>query len=236
MHNEVIILAGGLGTRLKGVISDIPKPMAPIGSFPFLCFLFKYLKQYNVNKVILAVGYKYENIELYFGNSYLGISITYAIENEPLGTGGAIANALNYAKNNNVFLLNGDTFFAVNLNHLYQLHIKTEAQLTLSLKPMCNFKRYGTVEVNHTKIITFNEKKPLEKGLINGGVYVLNKSLFEQTNLPQKFSFETDIMENGVSKWNMQAYISNGYFIDIGIPEDYEKAQSELPEQFLSIP
>jgi D-glycero-alpha-D-manno-heptose 1-phosphate guanylyltransferase len=232
MINEAIILAGGLGTRLKGVIKDIPKPMAPIAGKPFLHYVFQYLTRFPIKKVILAVGYKYEAIEAVFGTSYLGIDIEYAIETEPLGTGGAIANALQHTTHDDVFLLNGDTFFDVDLNALYAHHQLSGSRLTLSLKPMKNFNRYGTVVLKGTQITAFNEKMPVAKGLINGGVYILNRALFSNPNLPAKFSFEKDIMEQGVLQFDMQAYFSDGYFIDIGIPEDYEKAQKELPGMF----
>jgi len=150
-----------------------------------------------------------------------------------MGTGGGIANALKKAKNNTCFLLNGDTFFNVDLKELFQKHESNQAQLTLSLKPMKNFDRYGTVALNQNEqIILFNEKKPITEGLINGGVYVIEKSIFEDYKDIPKFSFEKDIMEAKVNQIKMQAYISNGYFIDIGIPEDYKKAGIELPALF----
>jgi D-glycero-alpha-D-manno-heptose 1-phosphate guanylyltransferase len=231
MTNEVIILAGGLGTRLKDAVKDVPKPMAPIGNLPFLAYLFQYLKKFPINRVVLAVGHKHESISDYFGNQYLGMEIEYAIENEPLGTGGAIANALKLTKNKAVFLLNGDTFFKVNLLHLFQHHQKSKAQLTLALKPMQLFDRYGTVEIRDSKITKFNEKKPVNEGLINGGVYVIGKQSFESLNLPVKFSFEKEILEKETAHWNMQALICEDYFIDIGIPDDYNRAQLELPNQ-----
>jgi D-glycero-alpha-D-manno-heptose 1-phosphate guanylyltransferase len=232
MTNEAIILAGGLGTRLSGVIKDIPKPMAPIAGKPFLHYVFQYLSKFPIKKVILAVGYKYETIEAFFGTHYLGIEIEYTIENEPLGTGGAISNALKLATGNEIFLLNGDTFFDVDLEALYIHHQLSGSQLTLSLKPMQNFERYGTVELNGTCITAFNEKKIVVKGFINGGVYLLNQSFFNHSKFPAKFSFEKDFMEKSVQLFNMQAFICDGYFIDIGIPKDYEKAQQKLPQLF----
>ncbi len=231
MTPEVIILAGGLGTRLKEAVNDVPKPMAPIGNLPFLAYLIKYLKKFPINRIVLAVGHKHESISSYFRNNYQGMEIEYAIENEPLGTGGAIANALKYTKSNTVFLLNGDTFFKVDLQQLFHHHQKSKAQLTLALKPMHQFDRYGTVEIRDSQIIKFNEKKPIDEGFINGGVYVIEKQSFESLNLPVKFSFEKEILEKETLHWNMQALISEGYFIDIGIPDDYKKAQQELPNQ-----
>lgn len=234
MINEAIVLAGGLGTRLKGVIKDIPKPMAPINDIPFLQYLFNYLIKQGVERVVLAVGYRYEVIEDFFGSKYKSLELVYAIEYEPMGTGGGIANALQKTLNTTCFLLNGDTFFNVSLKDLYKKHESSKAQLTLSLKEMENFDRYGTVALdNNDRITLFNEKQPVTKGLINGGVYVITKSLFDDFKNTPKFSFEKDIMEAKVDQINMQAYISDGYFIDIGIPEDYKKAGVELPALFL---
>lgn len=229
MLNEAIVLAGGLGTRLQGVVNDLPKPMAPIGTRPFLAYLLDYLKKYEIKKVVLAVGYKFESIQNYFGQEYQSIELVYAIEKEPLGTGGGIANALNFTEQNEVFLLNGDSFFNVDLNRLLHHHRQTKADLTLSLKAMQHFDRYGTVKMDKTRITEFAEKMPVEHGFINGGVYILNRKLIEQPHLPKKFSFEKEVMESGVRQFNLQGYLSDGYFIDIGIPEDYRRAMHELP-------
>ncbi len=231
MIREAIVLAGGLGTRLQGVIHDIPTPMAPVNGRPFLDYVLAYLKRFQIERVILSVGYKYEVIEARYGVNYNNMEMVYAIENEPLGTGGGIVNALTQAQGNDVFLLNGDTFFNVNLLELYRHHTQAQAQLTLSLKPMQHFDRYGTVELSGSRVSAFIEKRPMESGLINGGVYALSKSAFTAFSLPQKFSFEKDIMEAGITKLTMQAIISDGYFIDIGIPSDYSLAQTQLPQQ-----
>ena len=228
MIREAIVLAGGLGTRLKNVIKDIPKPMADINGKPFLEYLFNYLTKYNINRVILSVGFKHEAIDKYFGKKYKDIDIIYAVEDEPLGTGGGILNASFYPHENLVYLLNGDTFFNVDLFELFHFHSKTKADFSLSLKRLQNFDRYGTVEMNGDRIIKFNEKKYKEEGLINGGVYILNKYLFESLPFPEKFSFEKDFLEKYLNQFFINGYISNEYFIDIGIPEDYQKAQKDL--------
>lgn len=233
MIKEAIILAGGLGTRLKGVISNIPKPMAPINKTPFIQYLFEYLIDSKVTHVVLAVGYKYEVIQNHFGKTYKNLSISYAIENEPLGTGGGIANAISNIKGDKCFLLNGDTYFNVDLEQLSILHEENNSSLSLSLKEMNNFDRYGTVDFNTQNVITgFAEKRPLKKGFINGGVYALNKNIFDSYKPGEKFSFEKDIMEAKVNSLNMHALLCKGYFIDIGIPEDYNQAKIDLPEIF----
>lgn len=233
MINEAIVLAGGLGTRLKGVINDIPKPMAPIGEQPFLEYLLSYLNNSGITHVILAVGYKHEVISDYFGKQYKNIALSYAIEHEPMGTGGGIANALKYAKTEELFLLNGDTFFEVDLKELSNFHAKNNAELSLSLKAFKNFDRYGTVELESNKINSFKEKQSVKEGFINGGVYIINKVLFNQDHLGEKYSFEQDIMEKAIGQFAVYGKVSSGYFIDIGIPEDYNIAQKELPNLIL---
>ncbi len=229
---EAIILAGGLGTRLQNVVKDLPKPMADINGKPFLKYLLDYLSGYQIERVILSVGYKYEVIEQYFGKKYKDIEVVYAVEEEPLGTGGGILNACKYLNNNVFYLINGDTFFDVNLNELYTFHLQQKADFTLAIKPMHEFDRYGTVEISNHRILQFNEKRYMEEGFINGGVYLLDKEILHSLNFPRKFSFEKDFLERFLSKYYFAAYLCKHYFIDIGIPEDYKLAQQEL-EKFI---
>lgn len=220
----VIILAGGFGTRLSTVVKDVPKPMAPINGKPFLHYIFKELQQQKIQKVILSVGYLKEIIQAYFKKEYIGIVIEYAIEEAPLGTGGGIKNAFNKIEND-AYILNGDTFFDIPLSALKN----TSADITIALKPMLQFDRYGTVEVDSTqRIISFNEKKYCEHGLINGGVYYFKKSLFEKIKTEDKFSFEKAILEKHLLDLQIRGKIFDNYFIDIGIPEDYKKAQENF--------
>lgn len=230
MIKEAIILAGGLGTRLKGVVSDIPKPMAPINGIPFLKYLLEDVCQYGIKRIILAVGYKWEVIQEYFGDEFMGMEIIYAIEHEPLGTGGGIKNAMQHLNHSDFFLLNGDTFFKVNLRDLETHYSTNQSDLCLSLKAMTNFDRYGTVTLKGNQIIAFQEKKQMAEGLINGGVYVLNTKIFDLAKDRKKFSFEMDIMEYGLEQYKVHGFISDSYFIDIGIPEDYLQAQLDIHE------
>lgn len=228
MIKEAIVLAGGLGTRLQSVVKDIPKPMADINGEPFLKYLFDYLINNGIESVVLSVGFRYEVIKDYFGNKYKNLELHYAVEDEPLGTGGGIMNALNFTHENLVYLINGDTFFNVNLKDLFLFHNQTKANFTLALKPMTNFDRYGTVEMDKDRIIKFNEKHYKDKGLINGGIYILNKYLLETLPFAQKFSFEKDFLEKYLNHFFINGSIIDNYFIDIGIPDDYQRAQDEL--------
>lgn len=224
---EAIILAGGFGTRLQSVVQDVPKPMAPINGKPFLAFLLDSLSKQAVRKIILSTGYRHKVIENYFKNCYKGMKIVYSVEQEPLGTGGAILKALGKATNRNVFVINGDTFLQLNMAEMMEKHLSLGSDITMALKLMENFDRYGAVEVEIGKITGFKEKKQCQSGYINGGVYLLRPEIFD-VKLPERFSFESDFLEKHVESLNINAFITPGYFIDIGIPEDYQRARTEL--------
>ena len=229
MIKTAIVLAGGFGTRLQHVVRDFPKPMADINGKPFLQYVLDYLVKQNINQVILSVGYKWEKIREYFGDRYLSASLAYVIEESPLGTGGAILKAVKGNSDHDFLVLNGDTFFEVDIELFYQSHHDRNSLLSLALKRMTNFDRYGVV-VTHSNglIVSFQEKKKYEEGNINGGIYLLNRSLFDGLNLPEKFSFETDLMEQYHKTIDLYGFVFDDYFIDIGIPEDYARAQTEF--------
>lgn len=222
---EAIVLAGGLGTRLQHIIPGMPKPMAPINGRPFLEYVFGYLLRNGVERTILAVGYKAEKISDYFGTNYNSTPIIYSYEDSPLGTGGAILKALGICNCENVIIVNGDTYFDVNLPEMLEYHKRMGSKLTMAVKAMINFDRYGSVIIENNKVIRFDEKKPTAYGKINGGIYIVNKSVFEGMD-SRVFSFEKSILESEHSC--VYAFESEGYFIDIGVPEDYYKAQKEL--------
>jgi D-glycero-alpha-D-manno-heptose 1-phosphate guanylyltransferase len=229
MKREAVILAGGLGTRLKSLVKDVPKPMALIKDLPFLSYLLELLHKYDFEKVIIAAGYKHEVIESYFGSSYKNIKLYYSVEKEPLGTGGAVAKAASLIMSDYYFILNGDTFFEVDFDRMEDKFFKSGAGLMVALKPMVNFDRYGTVVTGGERIISFYEKRFCDKGLINGGIYLVIKNWLNERAAGKVFSMEKDILEKLVQKENIISYISDGYFIDIGVPQDYEKAVKELP-------
>lgn len=233
---QAIILAGGFGTRLQNVVKDIPKPMAPINAKPFLFYLLSYLKKHNFTDIIFSVHYLKEQIEQYFGNNFLGLNISYAIEEEPLGTGGAIINSFKYIdKSKPVVILNGDTFLEIDYQKLIVNHQKNKVNFTIALKEMNNCSRYGKVEINQNDvIIDFKEKSNnQEQGFINSGIYVVNPNIFDKykNKLTKKFSFETDFLMKFTKELEINAFKVKDYFIDIGIPEDYQKAQNEIPKR-----
>jgi D-glycero-alpha-D-manno-heptose 1-phosphate guanylyltransferase len=231
---DVIILAGGLGTRLRSVVHEVPKCMAPVCGKPFLTYLFHYLSSYQtIENVILSVGYLKEVIIDWADKQKLPFTVLYSPETEPLGTGGAIKQALKRTQSDDVLILNGDTFFNVDLNKFHTEHQAVSAQLSIALKPMTDFNRYGNVSVNSQHIITaFNEKSYCEKGQINGGIYLLSVKNTLMNNLPQKFSFETDVLQQQMNNQLIYGFVHDSYFIDIGIPEDYAKANVEFMNLF----
>jgi len=230
MEKEAIILAGGFGTRLQGVVKDVPKPMAPVNGRPFLTYILDYLIEYEYTKVVLSVGYLHEKIEEFFGNQYKSLKIDYAVETEPLGTGGGIAYAMSKCQTKNVLVINGDTMFKVNLTEFEHFFAEKNRLLSIVLREVDDVSRYGSVVTgNNHMIVLFSEKgASAGRGYINGGVYMINRALFDKYPQPKKFSFEKDLMEKLYTQEQFYAMPSDGYFIDIGIPEDYARAQKEL--------
>lgn len=226
---RAIILAGGFGTRLQSVLAQVPKPMAPISNQPFLAHLMHYLQIQGITEVILSVHYLREQIQDFFGDEYLGIKIQYALEDEPLGTGGAMVYALQQCPTDHpVFVLNGDTFVKLNYRAMYASHVAQCARLTVALRDVADAARYGKVLTESDHITGFAEKGGTGRGLINAGVYLMSPDLFHGYRVPAKFSFETEFINLYLSALRPRFYLANEYFIDIGIPEDYERAQREL--------
>jgi D-glycero-alpha-D-manno-heptose 1-phosphate guanylyltransferase len=230
---ECIVLAGGLGTRLRGAIGDYPKCMAPVNGKPFLHYIFTYLQEQGCTRVILSLGYKHEIITMWLKEHSWPFETDQVIEYEPLGTGGGIQLAMKEANEGNVIVLNGDTMFRVDLNDMMAFQNYMNADASIALKEMKNFDRYGVVKMDNAHMITsFEEKQHRTEGLINGGVYILNKGAFLNKGLPGRFSFEKDYLETYVEEGKLYGYRSDSYFIDIGIPQDYEQAQEDLKTIF----
>ncbi len=229
---EVIILAGWLGTRLANLTKDLPKPMVPIAwSKPFLEYLLDFiLKTNKITKIILSVWYKHEVIMDYFGASYQWVPLVYSIENVPLWTGGAIKLAMTFVHWNDFLVVNGDTYFAIDLNDFYQRHTEAHANVTIALKPMESFDRYGNVLLQWSTIIQFKEKQFVESGNINAWIYGIRKDYLAWLSLPEKFSLENDVFMKRCLADHYQWVIYDNYFIDIWIPEDYDRANKDFIE------
>ncbi len=234
MGRQAVILAGGFGTRLSHVVSDVPKPMAPIKNIPFLDFIIKQLQRHGFDNFVFLTGYKAEIIEDYFKNLPDTIFIK---EETALGTGGAILNAFN-SLNDEFFIINGDTFFDIDFSLLEDFG--KDKPCTIALRYTNNIQRYGFVEIDDTfKTISFVEKGNLPEnridGFINGGIYFMKKSVLEHfiKNFSGQFiSLETEIFPQFLKNNELFGLPLGGCFIDIGIPEDYQKAQNLIPEWF----
>lgn len=228
---KAIILVGGFGHRLRAVLSNIPKPMAPIANRPFLSYLLSYLESQGITQVIFSVHYLRETIQNYFQSNYGKVKIDYAEEVLPLGTGGAIVHALNlFHINEAVFVLNGDTFVQLDYRAMFYQHQKNHGLLTIGLRSVENCMRYGKVIIENDLAVAFNEKADSGSGLINAGVYLLHPELFSTHQLPKQFSFEKDFLFPYISIIKPHIFVTSDYFIDIGIPADYARAQMELPQ------
>lgn len=229
---DVVVLAGGLGTRLRSVVSDVPKCMAPVDGRPFLEWMLRWIEPFRPNKIILSLGYLSEVVTDWVNTTMKDypIPIEWVIEETPLGTGGGIRLALSKVTSNQCVILNGDTFFDVDLNAFCSFREQAGSALAVSLKPMERFDRYGSVDLDAAgHIISFNEKRYCDKGLINGGVYCIDCNAGLLDDKPEKFSFEKDVLEPQAAQGILAGFISDGSFIDIGIPQDYSLAQTFLP-------
>lgn len=225
---EAIILAGGFGTRLRGRLEGGPKPMAPVAGRPFLEILLAQLARSGCTRVILSVGHLHEVIENHFRSAWRGMALEYEVETTPLGTGGAIRAALARASEANVLVLNGDTFLQIDYAAMMEIHAKRQAPLTMAISAQPDIARYGGVVLDADRVIGFEEKGRSGPGWINAGAYVLRADLDWPRHLHDKFSFETDYLAPEISRLSPAAYKVEGFFLDIGVPEDLDRAQTEL--------
>lgn len=222
---QAVLLAGGLGTRLRSVVSDRPKVMAEVAGRPFLEHLLMRLAGQGVERVVLAVGYLRECIIDHFGHRWGGLDVAYSVEHEPLGTGGAIKQALRMVEPKPCFVLNADTWLDFDLRAMLQAHGQAESRLTIAVRPLDDVGRFGALEIEGGRVVGFHEKGRSGPGAINAGVYLMEPSLLEGLGLPERFSIETDFLVPQVSRVRPLAFEAHGDFIDIGVPEDYVRAQ-----------
>jgi D-glycero-alpha-D-manno-heptose 1-phosphate guanylyltransferase len=225
---EAIVLAGGLGTRLASRLHGLPKPMAPVAGRPFLEILLKQLRRSGCTRVLLSVGHQHTVIQDHFGASFHGMSIDYVVESVPLGTGGAIRLALAQAREPSVLVLNGDTFLDADYAAMMCFHAAQQAPVTLAVVHRNDVARYGGVTLEGLRVVGFEEKGRSGPGYISAGTYVLARDLAWPPALAEKFSIEFDFFAPEVARLRPAAFIVDGYFLDIGIPEDYDRAQTEL--------
>ena len=226
-----IVLAGGLGTRLREAVPGLPKPMAPVNGRPFLEYLIDYWIEQGVERFVMSVGYLHQHIVNHFGSCYRGVEIEYSVEESPLGTGGALLLASAKLKSNSPFLLlNGDTFFAVDLGQLLDFSSVIRADWCFSIFQSSDQSRYLGLDLSSNGTIrSFNPSAPNDRKFVNGGVYLVHPNSLPQLGQSTKIniSLEQDLFPMALEKGqNFAGLEFTGTFIDIGIPSDYQKAQS----------
>jgi len=215
---------------LEHLVPDMPKSMAPINGKPFLQYQLDYLDKWTMKRVVLAVGFRQEMIMEHFGNHYKSLELVYATEEEPLDTGGAVVNALQHIDGPAAFIFNGDTYFDINLKRVNDFRWIKETEVVMVLHFEDDTSRFGKVEFDSNGRITgFYEKAENQgEGYINGGAYLVNKEFLLNVGFPKRFSLEKDFFQKYYQAEEFYAMRCFSYFRDIGVPEDYLKAQDEF--------
>jgi D-glycero-alpha-D-manno-heptose 1-phosphate guanylyltransferase len=224
---EAIVLAGGFGTRLRQIVRDVPKPMAPVAGRPFLEILLGTLARKGFDRVVLSLGFMAEKISSHFGASFAGMVLDYVVEDQPLGTGGAIRLALEHGTVDHVFIFNGDTFLDLEVEQVERLWQQHRRPIIVG-RSVPDTARYGRLLVNDERVMGFAEKGMLGSGLINAGCYVFARDQLHAFEAGLPFSLESDYLVQEVSRSRFDVFVTTGQFIDIGIPEDYQLAQTLL--------
>ena len=224
---EAIVLAGGFGTRLRQVVADVPKPMAPIAGRPFLEIVLRSLAHKGFHRVILSLGFMADRISGHFGARFAGLELEYVIEDAPLGTGGAVRLAMKACKQDHAFVFNGDTYLDLEADQVERLWQSRKCTIVVG-RHVADTARYGRLAVDGNRIISFSETRGIGPGLINAGCYVLAANVLDEFELYRPFSIETDYFVQEVTRVKVEVFVAKGLFIDIGIPEDYALAQTLL--------
>lgn len=224
---EAIVLAGGFGTRLKQVVPDLPKPMAPVAGRPFLEILLTTLSHKGIVRCVLSLGYMADTIRNHFGRSFQGIELLYEIESTPLGTGGAVRQSLPHCRSDHVFIFNGDTYLDVELAEIEALWTSRRTPIIVA-REVDDTSRFGRLVVDDGQVMNFAEKGQSGPGLINAGCYLLPTDALSAYPAGQPFSLETDYLSQAVTRHLFHVFASKGLFIDIGVPDDYRHAQGLL--------
>ncbi|MGL4858869.1 MAG: nucleotidyltransferase family protein [Enterobacteriaceae bacterium] len=226
---EAIVLAGGLGTRLRQLVSDVPKPMALVAGRPFLEIVITSLAHKGFSRVILSVGFMADKISRYFGSHFAGMELVYAVEEQPLGTGGAILLAMEQARSEHLFVFNGDTFLDLDVDAIERQWRAHQRPLIVA-REVADTLRYGRLLVVDGVATEFSEKGTSGPGLINAGCYLFRREQLEHFSPGSTFSLEIDYLMQAVMARQFDVFVTQGQFIDIGLPADYLRAQTELAD------
>jgi len=230
---KAVILVGGEGTRLRPLTFTTVKAMVPVLNKPFIEYVFRYLRNHNIQEIILALGYKPDCITDYFGDaSQLGTKLFYSVETEPLGTAGAVKNAEQYI-DDTLFVLNGDIFTDLNLTDMLKYHKDKAAKVTIALTPVEDPTRFGVVETdNNQRVLRFVEKPKrdqVKSNMINAGVYIIESQVLKHIPKGKFFMFERDVFPPLLAEGEpVFSYATDAYWIDTGTPEQYLQLNSDL--------
>ena len=224
---EAIVLAGGFGTRLRSVVPDIPKPMAPIANKPFLEILLGSLSRKGFTRATLSLGFMSETITSHFGNRFDDMDLNYVVEEVPLGTGGALRLALTQCVADHVYVFNGDTYLDLEVAAV-EAHWQAHRLPIIVGREVTDTSRFGRLVTEAGMVTGFAEKGCSGSGLINAGCYVVNRGQLDAFAVNSPFSLESDYFVKAVAATAIEVFVTTGHFIDIGVPEDYARAQSEL--------
>ena len=224
---EAIVLAGGFGTRLREVVPDLPKPRAPVAGRPFLEILLQALASKGFRRVVLSLGYMADKVAAHFGERFAGMELVYEVEDTPLGTGGAVRQALTRCSEDHVFVFNGDTYLDLEVADV-EAHWQKHRAPIIVAREVTDTGRFGRLNTSGGRVVGFLEKGTAGAGLINAGTYVLPIDTLNEFAPGQAFSLETDFLAKAVRTQRIDLFVTSGHFIDIGVPDDYSRAQSEL--------
>lgn len=228
IEKEAVLLVGGLGTRLRSVVGDLPKPLAPVNGRPFLAWVLDVLHEQRFRRVILATGYRGEQVEAVLGTEWRGMSLEYSRESHPLGTGGAIALAARRISTDAFFVMNGDTWLRLDYDAFDKQARESGARLGIALTRVDDVGRYGAIRTEAAKVAGFTEKGGAGPGYINAGVYRVEGDLLSEFPQGKPFSFETQVLVPLVAREAVFAYTDTSSFVDIGVPEDYARSGEVL--------
>ena len=223
---EAIVLVGGLGTRLRGVVSDLPKPLAPVAGRPFLAWVLDHLAETGMRRVILAAGYLADKVEQAIGGHWQGMTVSYSIEARALGTGGAVRQACAQLHGDTAHILNGDTFLRYRPGALASAVVSAGARIGIALAQVPDVARYGAVDCEQGRVRAFREKGQSGAGYINAGCYFLTAAAIAALPAEESYSLETEVLTPMAAAGGLVGFAETSHFIDIGVPEDYQRAQA----------
>ncbi|TAN40171.1 MAG: galactokinase [Nitrospirae bacterium] len=229
---DVLILCGGIGSRLKPAVSDRPKPMAEISDRPFLDILIDHVSGFGFSRFILCTGYMKDSISGYYRNKTAPVEIVFSEEEMALGTGGALRNAEGHIKSRSFIVMNGDSFCPMNYREFTEFHFARKSVISLALSYVSDASEYGIVECDSSfRVTSFSEKGKKKEGLVNTGIYLMERQVLSRIPAGRAYSLEYDLFPSYIGQ-GFYGYTTGEGFIDIGTPERYDKARTLLSQRY----